>query len=207
MPPRLGLHLGTMAVLATLACGCSATHPVPLAADPRPTPTPTFATPTPTQAPSGPGFAQPSECRSMLSAERLAEFEGAGRVLLGGPGGRYGGEYLIDETPEELAGGITCIWGDESDPATTITISVAPLTPETRPAVIADLRAQGLNEQQLDDLLRFGQLGDTVSSPAVLNVLRDDSWISIIDARGGETVFDRVVTLGDEVARAVYGVP
>ncbi len=203
MPSIPAFPLALPVVLAALLTGC-ASAPVPVVVPPVPTtaPAPTLAAPPP---PVEAGFIQPRDCAAMLSEHRLDEFARDGRDLLGGPGGRYGGDYLIDETPEEQAGGITCIWGDESAPATTITISVAPLGSETRPTVVADLRAQGLNEQALDDIVRFGQLGDTVSSPAILNVLREDSWISIINARGGETVFDVVVTIADEVALAVYG--
>ena len=202
MPSIPAFPLALPVVLAALLSGC-ASAPAPVVVPPASTAAtaPTLAAPPPVEA----GFVQPRDCAAMLSAHRLDEFARDGRELLGGPGGRYGGDYLIDETPEELAGGITCIWGDESAPATTITISVAPLGSQTRPTVVADLRAQGLNEQALDDIVRFGQLGDTVSSPAILNVLREDCWISIINARGGETEFDVVVTIADEVASAVYG--
>lgn len=199
------LRRAAVAVAMSLALGGCATAPVSVAAPASPIATTAPVVAAPPSSPPPPGFTQPRECAAMLAPQRLDEFDRDGRELLGGPGGRYEGDYLIDETPEEQAGGITCIWGDESDPATTITISVAPLGADTRLGVVADLRAQGLNEQTLDDLVRFGQLGDTVSSPAILNVLREDSWISIIDARGGETVFDRVVTIADEVARVVYG--
>ncbi len=74
----------------------------------------------------------------------------------------------------------------------------------TRAAVVDSLLAQGLNEAQLDDGISYGQVGDTTSAPAVLNILRDDSWISVIPALGGEQRFAEAVELATEVAAQVH---
>lgn len=139
----------------------------------------------------------------MLPQTRLDAFAHDKLVLLGGPGGLYGDTYLLEKTPEEQAGGITCIWGDEAVATSTITISVAPLSPATRAGIVANLVSQNLNEGQLPGAITYSQLGDEVSSPAVLNVLRNQSWISVIEALGGEVFFDEATTIQGEVAAQV----
>jgi hypothetical protein len=160
--------------------------------------------PTPTEPPIELVFTMPTDCAAILPAGRQAAFAAEGRELLGGPGGRYEGDYFLEPTPEENVGGISCVWGDESDPQSTIIISVAPVNVGNRASIVGDLIAQGLNEVLLDDALTYGQIGDEASAPAILNVLRDDSWISVIDALGGDTRFDRATELVDEVAAEVY---
>src|SRR5690606_17805503 len=141
---------------------------------------------TPTTPPAtDPEFTQPESCTGLVTEERAADFEARGLELLGGPGGRYGEDYLADPTPEERAGGITCIWGDESRPDSTVTVSVAPVSAGTRAAIIDDLVSQGLNEATTVDGITYGQTGDEVSAPAIVNYVRTDSWISVILARGG----------------------
>src|SRR5262249_32362390 len=127
-------------------------------------------------------------------------FESQNLELLGGPGGKYGEDYLLDPTPEELAGGITCIWGDELIPESTVTVSIAPLTPSTRSVVVEDLISQGLNEAVVGDSLTYSRLGDEVSSPAIINVLRDNTWISVIEALGGEAFLEEAILISDEIA-------
>ncbi|MEO8529019.1 MAG: hypothetical protein ABI435_08065, partial [Pseudolysinimonas sp.] len=111
---------------------------VPTVTD-KPTATPTAeqtpdATPTPTS--ESRTFVMPTACADILSPATIAGFEADGLALLGGPGGKYGGDYFSDDTPEERAGGITCVWGDEARPETTFTISVAPVTTATRSGIV-----------------------------------------------------------------------
>jgi hypothetical protein len=163
-------------------------------------PTPTSE---PTEAPSERTFTMPADCLGILPQSRQDSFAAQNLVLLGGPGGQFP-QYYGDPTPEERAGGISCIWGDEAVPESLITISVAPLTTSTRGSVIDDLIGQGLNEATLDDGISYAQLGDDTSAPAILNIIRDESWVSIIESVGGEAFFDEAVELAGEVADQVY---
>ena len=161
-------------------------------------------TPTPTESAEPAIFVQPRQCSSILPQSRLDSFSDQGLTLLGGPGGKFGDDYLSDPTPERVAGGITCIWGDNSNDVSSLTISVAPLSPSTRPGIVTDLTNQGLNVETLGNVSRYGQFGDEQSQPAILNVLRPDSWISIISTFGGQTLYDEAVTLSDEAAQQAY---
>ena len=69
-------------------------------------------------------FTLPADCTGLLTDDRQQAFAAEGIVLLGGPGGLHP-DYYADPTPEEQAGGISCIWGDEADPLTIVTVSAA----------------------------------------------------------------------------------
>ncbi|MEO5535221.1 MAG: hypothetical protein ABIR17_08835 [Pseudolysinimonas sp.] len=194
-----------MLTIAVVTVG-ALTGCVPAVAD-KPTATPTVeqtpaATPTPT--PEARAFVMPTRCVDIVSPATLARFTSDGLALLGGPGGKYGGDYFADDTPEERVGGITCVWGDEQRPESTFTISVAPVTTATRSGIVSDLLSQGLVEDQIEGALTYAQIGDEVSSPSVFNVIRSDSWISVLQARGGEDLFQTSTELVDEVTSIVY---
>jgi hypothetical protein len=167
----------------------------------------TSSTPTPSttasDAPAARVFTMPDDCTGLLPDTRQQAFADQKLTLLGGPGGKYP-QYYADPTPEEQVGGISCIWGNEDVPGSTVTVSVAPLTTATRSNVVDGLVAQGLNEAVVDDGISYAQLGDETSAPAVLNILRDESWISVIEAIGGEAFFDEAVELANEAAAQVY---
>lgn len=194
--------VATAGVVLALLAGCS---PAPPADDGDDDPAPPQSGPssTPTPAPTAPAavrFRMPDACDELITAATAAEFEATGLALLGGPGS----PYFADPTPEERVGGVTCVWGDESDPSSTLIVSVAPLTPAARPGVESDLAAQGLNQSAVDGAVTYAQIGDEVSAPGVLNVLRAESWISVIAAVGGEERFERSTELVDEITAQVY---
>ncbi len=195
--------LGALPVAVAIAlflAACTAEQPTQPDEAPPGTAT---STPKPTQIPTARVFTMPEDCLGILPQSRQDALAGQDLELLGGPGGKFE-QYYADPTPEERAGGISCIWGDEAVPESTITVSVAPVTDGTRAGIVDNLIAQGLNEAVLDDGISYAQLGDDNSAPAVLNIVRDDSWVSIIQALGGEAFFDEAVQLASEVADQVY---
>jgi hypothetical protein len=150
-------------------------------------------------------FTLPTACVDILPASRLAEFEAAGDVLLGGPGGIYGDEYLLDPSPEQRAGGITCIWGSPETEISSVTVSVAPLADDTREAIVTDLSVtQGLNESVGETVTYYWKLGDRDDHPAILNALAPDSWISIIYTVGGIDSYTQAEKIAAEVHELVY---
>jgi len=159
-------------------------------------------TPEPTVEPTV--FTLPSTCAELLPASRAAAFESEGLVLLGGPGGRYGTDYLGEPSPEEGLGGITCIWGDSASEMSSISISVAPLAASSRAGIVEGFVQDGLNEGEIEGANTFGLQGDTELISAVYNVLRNDSWISVISTLGGPAAYEEAVVVADEVAATVY---
>jgi hypothetical protein len=199
---RIRNGVACFGVALTLLVGCS-----PQPADGGETPGPTTE-PAPieteTPQPGPPGFAMPEACAQIITAETAAEFAAAGLELLGGPGGVYGENYFGDPTPEEQVGGMTCVWGDEDVPASTVIVSVAPITSSTHSDIVSSLISAGLVESQVDGTLTYARIGDDVSSPAELHAIRAESWISVIEAVGGEDRFQHATELVDEVTGQVY---
>ena len=192
------LPIAVAMALSLAACvGAPETEP---SEEPTETSTPT---PEPTETSAERVFTMPADCLGILPQSRQESFASQGIILLGGPGGQFE-HYFADPTPEEQAGGISCVWGDEAVPTSTVIISVAPLSADTRANVVDTLIAQGLNEAVLDDGISYAQLGDDNSAPAILNIVRDDSWVSVIETLGGEAFFDEAVELAGEVADQVY---
>jgi hypothetical protein len=150
-------------------------------------------------------FAMPTACLAILPSSRLSAFEAGGVVLLGGPDGLYGDDYLLDPSPEQRAGGITCIWGPPDTELSTVTISVAPLRADARSAIVDDLTVtQGLNESIGEGVTYYWKIGDRDGHPAILNVLTADSWISIIQTLGGTDRYAEAEALAAEVHEIVY---
>lgn len=195
----LGALLGTVILTAS---GCA---PSGVSGE-QPAPSGTATPPSTAPTASAPVFQQPASCSELLPEAELADFAADALTLLGGPGGVYGDDYLADPTPEQRAGGITCIWGDADTTASSITISVAPLDAASREAVVGSLSGQGLNANVDGPIATFAILGDEDRRPAILNVLREDSWISVIMTIGGTAPFERALDLADQVAQTVYSV-
>ena len=193
--PAIGL------VLAAALAGCAQSAPI---ATPQASSTPS-ASPTPTPEAAPTVFRQPALCAEALPAELIADLEvDRGLVLLGGPEGRYGLDYSLDPTPEERAGGITCIWGFGDTEVSSVTVSVAPITAESRAPIVAQLVYQGLNESVAGDANVYWQEGDTEEQPAIVNVVRPDSWISVIQTIGGRTAYDEAVEIANDAHETVY---
>lgn len=198
---RIGI--GVAALVIVVLAGCSPTPPP----DDDGTSTPTGGETTPpaeTPQPSAVEFEMPTLCADLLAPETASAFAADGRELLGGPDGLYGENYFEDPTPEERAGGITCVWGDEDVPASTVIVSVAPITTATRSGIVSTLIENGLVESTVDGGLTYARIGDDVSAPAELHVIRSESWISVIEAIGGEERFQEAGELVDEVTERVY---
>lgn len=199
------LVAGTAAVILVSALAACAPEAEPETIEPTVEPTPT-ETAAPEPEPEELVFTLPVDCTEILPSSRVDAFAAQGLQLLGGPGSLYGNDYFFEATPEQLAGGITCVYADESDDLSSIAISVAPVQTATRAGIVNDLTSQGLNEEVTDDgTVTFSQQGDEQGlAPAILNVVTADSWISVIMSIGGPARFEEAVVLADEVEATVY---
>jgi hypothetical protein len=194
------------AVLAILVISGCAAEAQPAPAQPVETVKPS-ETPTATAEPAEEEpleFTQPRACLELLPPSRLDVFADDRLDLLGGPGGVYGTSYFSDATPEESEGGISCVWGSESLQTRQIVISVAPVSPANRLRITDEFAAQGLNEERGEDTMVYGRQGDLEIAPSVLNVLRDDSWISVLTSPGGQQSYAEAQAIVAEVAASVY---
>jgi len=195
--------LSRVALLAPVALVASLTGCTSVPSDAPTGAAPITSTSTPEQTQAVPVFEQPQDCESVVPQSRLDEFVDLGLILLGGPGGKYGTEYQLEPTPEEQVGGITCIWGfDESD-ISSVTISVAPLSADVRAQALDSFATQGLEETLTENRASYGTTGSD-NLPAITNVLRDDSWISVIKTVGGDDSYSNAIEISAEVAATVY---
>lgn len=190
------------ALLAVSLAGCASVDTAPAPAD-SPTAPASGPTEEPTPDAAEPEFRMPTACAGILPSSRISELDALGMELLAGPDGRYGDSFLADPTPEQLAGGITCIWGEEEVPENSVTISVAPVTNATRDGIVTGLVDQALNIVEQGDLRIYARIGDTVAAPAIINLVRPTSWISVITGHGGEEQYAWAVEIAEEVSTQV----
>ncbi len=199
---RLAIGTATLALVASLAACAPEPEPV---AEPEPTEQVVEPVNTPEPEPEPAVFEMPADCTTILPQSRIDNFTEQSLELLGGPGSVYGDDYFFDPTPEQLVGGISCVYAIDGQDLSSLLISVAPMSTSTRAGVVNDLTAQGLNEDTTDDgAVTYSQYGDEAGVPAIYNIVRDDSWISVISAFGGQVFYDEAVVLADEVAGQVY---
>ncbi len=196
---------GSAAVALVIALSACAAEEEPVAEPEAPEPVPTIVESEQPAVEAPRVFAMPADCTTILPQERLDSFASQNLELLGGPGSVYGDDYFFDPTPEQFIGGISCVYAEDGSDLSSLLISVAPISPSTRAGVVNDLAAQGLNEDTTDDgAVTYSQFGDETAAPAVFNIIRNDSWISVISAFGGQLFYDEAVMIADEVAGEVY---
>jgi hypothetical protein len=144
-------------------------------------------------------FSAPADCTVLLPNEQVAVLTERGFQLTGGPGSPSNDPiYVEGQTPEELVGGLSCLYSipGEEEATSTIVLSAAAVDESIRPTVINDLIAQQLNVGQTPDgALTYWKWGDDVIVPAVHNSLYDDSWFSAIIQPGGREAYDLGVSL------------
>jgi hypothetical protein len=193
------LLIGTVALALIGGLTACAPEAEPDAVEVTPEPTPTeveSAEPEPELT-----FTMPTDCTSVLPASRVDALATQNIRLLGGPGSVDGNGYFREPTPEQLAGGISCVFAEDGVGRTTLLISVAPVSTANRATIVNSLMGQGLNEATRDTgELTYSQQGDDNLVPAIYNVVTQQSWVAVISAVGGETFFDEAVTLAGEVS-------
>lgn len=199
---RLLVGSAALVLLGTLtACAPEAE---PVAEEPTPTPTPTVEETTAPE-PDDVVFSMPVDCTTILPQSRLDAFAAQSLELLGGPGSVYGNDYFFEPTPEQSAGGISCVYAQDGVDLSSILISVAPVSTVNRATIITDLTSQGLNEATTaDGALTYSQQGDEGLAPAIYNIVTQESWISVISGLGGPAFYDEAVALAGEVTTQVY---
>ncbi len=155
------------------------------------------------QAPATMVFSRPTDCASLLTTDGLALLTPSGIELIAGPGSPSNDPiYVEGQTPEELIGGLSCLYAvpGEADTGINIILGTAALDAAIRPTVIEDLLAQQLNVgQTTDGALTYWKWGDDVIVPAIHNSLYNDSWYSALIQPGGRQSYDLGVALVQEM--------
>jgi hypothetical protein len=154
-------------------------------------------------------FTEPSDCTEILPQSSLDILAEDGIALVQGPGSGSPDPIFVEgQTPEELVGGISCLFStpDDEESGVYILLSVAPLSPSIRPGVINDLVDQGLNtDPTADGGLTYWRWGDDVIVTALHNALYEDSWYSALIQPGGRAAWDQGVALVQAMRLATTG--
>ena len=148
-------------------------------------------------------YSRPSDCSALLNDTGAALLEAQGVELIAGPGSPSNDPiYVEGQTPEELVGGLSCLFAIPGEVDTGINIILGPALVDDaiRPTVIDDLLAQQLNVgQTADGALTYWKWGDEVIVPAIHNSLYADSWYSALIQPGGRESYDLGVALVQEM--------
>ena len=148
-------------------------------------------------------YSRPSDCTALLNDAGASLLEARGVELIAGPGSPSNDPiYVEGQTPEELVGGLSCLFAipGEVDTGINIILGTALVDDAIRPTVIDDLLAQQLNVgQTADGALTYWKWGDEVIVPAIHNSLYADSWYSALIQPGGRESYDLGVALVQEM--------
>jgi hypothetical protein len=154
-------------------------------------------------------FTPPTDCTTLLPDSAVSSLAAEGIELVKGPGSPSTEPIFVEsQTPEELVGGISCLYSVPGDEETGVYIilSVAPVSEGARPGVINDLLAQNLNVGQSNDgALTYWIWGDEVIVPALHNNLYQDSWYSALLQPGGRAAYDKGVALVEGMRQQTTG--
>lgn len=149
-------------------------------------------------------YVPPADCTTLLPEAAVADLQSRGIQLVRGPGSPSAETiYVEGQTPEELAGGLSCLFAvpGEEDTGITIILSAAAVDQSIRPAVIDAFLDEGLNVGQTGDGqgLTYWRWGDDVNVTALHNALYQDSWYSALIQPGGRAAYDQGVVLVDQM--------
>ena len=185
-------------VIAGLA-GC--TPPAP----PEDEPTASESSPTVAPEPAEAVFVAPSTCTQLLGADLENEFLGGGNVLFSSTDGT--GIYFPIESTQDGGTPFSCWYGKDMVDLSTFELAAQALTQDAHEGTLAVLQGGGFVETTDGDVVTFTQVGDEGATPAIVHVLRPDSWITGFSALGGADRAALVADWVDSVAEQVYPVP
>lgn len=145
-------------------------------------------------------FQAPADCTELLPESALTGLEASGVELVRGPGSASEeGIYPEGQTPEELVGGLSCLFAPPGDDESGVTIilSAAAIDVALRPGIINEFIQEGLNAGLTADGagLTYWRWGDDVNVTALHNALYEDSWYSALIQPGGRSAYDQGVAL------------
>jgi hypothetical protein len=152
-------------------------------------------------------FVKPLDCTKILPEESFQALQETGLELIRGPGSLSPDPiYAQGQTPEELLGGLSCLFAppDDEDTGVNIVLSVAAIDDSVRPNILQAFVEEGLNVGQTLDgtgitYWRWGDGDQENTVTALYNAVYADSWYSALIQPGGRTAYDRGVALVDSM--------
>jgi len=198
----LVVAVGGLAIAALV--GCTPPVPEPTLA---PSPSASSASPTPTPDPV-PVFTTPTTCAELIGPELGAQFAADNIVLFdstNGEGIYANGFTLIQDGGDPFA----CLFGEDMVDLSSFQLEVQPVSSQSEhEGIIAVLGSQGFTQSLDGNTVTFTQIGNEMSTePAIIHVLRLDSWMTASANFGGQLQADRLAGYLDAVAAHLYTTP
>lgn len=202
---RTAVHtiVGTAVALSLLwaLTGCDpAGPPSPEPSSSPSTSTPPSPSPSPTEEPAV--FVAPTSCTGLLGAALEAEILGSGAVLFSGPGGT--GLYPGPSVGQDGGTPLACLYGKDMVDLSTFELAVQGLTPSAHEGVLAELETRGMTEVADADTVTFTQTGDEGATPAIIHILKPDSWVTVYSTFGGAASLSKISGWAQTVETQVY---
>lgn len=192
--------LGSLTILALT--GCTPGQPAPSS-----TPSPSASasvepsvSPSKTDEPAA--YIAATSCSGLLGAQLEAEVLATGAVLFSGPGGT--GIYPGPSIGQDGGNPISCLYGKDMVDLSTFEFAAQGLSQDAHEGVLAELQTRGMTETTTGTTVVFTQEGTEGTEPAVIHVLRPDSWVTVYSTLGGTASLTKITGWADTVLAQVY---
>jgi hypothetical protein len=185
------------AMFAVILAGCG-----PVVATPTPSPSASSepeASPSPTPTPEAGGFTAPTSCTELLGADLEADILATGVVLFSSTDGT--GIYAPIASTQDGGDPFSCWYGKDGVDLSSFEFAAQPITStDEHEGIVAVLGAAGFASSTDGDVVTFVQTGDEGTTPAIVHVVRPDSWFTVFSAFGGA---DRLAVMQGYLDRMV----
>ncbi|MBX3090926.1 MAG: hypothetical protein KF801_00275 [Cryobacterium sp.] len=185
-------------VLAAGLTGCDPAGPAPSGSPSESSAS--SASPSPTEAPAA--FVAPTSCTQLLGASLESSLTADGTVLFSGPGGT--GLYPGIESAQDGGSPLSCVYGKDMVDLSTFELAAQGLTQDAHEGVLAELETRGMTEVAAGDTVTFTQTGDEGSTPAIIHILKPDSWVTAYSTFGGTARLAEITGWANTVETQVY---
>ncbi len=176
-----------------------------VASPPSGTPTESVVTPQPTTSPSpdpAVSFIVPTSCEAMVGPELGAEFSAAGIALFSGTGGE--GIYYPIDSNQSGGDPFSCWYGKDGVDLSTFELAAQLVDQAEHEGIVAVLGGGGFDETIDGDVVTWVQVGDEGTNPAIVHVVRPDSWLTAYSTFGGDDRVTLMLSYLDLVAEQLY---
>ena len=138
----------------------------------------------------------------MLGASLEATVTAGGGVLFSGLGGA--GIYPGPSIAQDGGSPLSCLYGKDMVDLSTFEFAAQELSQDGHDGTIAELRSRGMTQTTDGDAVTFTQSGDEGTTPAIIHILKPDSWVTVYSTFGGATRLAEITGWAQTVETQVY---
>lgn len=167
-----------------------------------PSSTPAQSEPSASATESQAVFVAPTSCTDLLGATLEAEVTSDGSVLFSGPGGT--GTYPAPSIGQDGGTPVACLYGKGMVDLSTFEFASQGLSQDAHEGTLAELESRGMTETTSGDTVTFTQEGNEGTDPAIVHILRPDSWVTVYSTFGGADRLKQITGWANTVETQVY---